>query len=92
MARPQWKEAIRPRPCHRPFHLLPATSLPAALFTLDISSGNNSAQEVSLGLRVGSTGGSCLLTQRQADSGVMVKERGAEEDLEVCIPFLGACF
>lgn len=58
MARPQWKEAIRPRPCHRPFHLLPATSLPAALFTLDISSGNNTAQEVSLGWRVGSTGGS----------------------------------
>lgn len=92
MGRPQWKEAIRPRPCHRPFHLLPATSLPAALFTLDISSGNNSAQEVSLGWRVGSTGAPVLLTQRQADSGVTVEERGAEEDLDGCIPFLGACF
>lgn len=59
VARPQWKEAIRPRPCHCPFHLLPATSLPAALFTLDTSSGNNTAQEASLGWRVGRRGDSC---------------------------------
>lgn len=68
MARPQWKEAIRPRSCHCPFHLLPATSLPAALFTLDTSSGNNTAQEAGLGRRVG-RGAPALLTQRQADLG-----------------------
>lgn len=59
MAGPQWKEAIRPRSCHWPFHLLPATSLPAVLFTLDTSSGNNTAQEAGLGRRVGSAWGSC---------------------------------
>lgn len=51
MARPQWEEAIRPWPCHCFFHLLPATSLPAALFTLDTSSGNNTAQAAGLGWR-----------------------------------------
>ena len=89
MARPQWKEAIRPRSCHCPFHLLPATSLPAVLFTLDTSSGNNTAQEAGLDWRVGSRGLLFCPPRGRQILGVAAKA-GKAEDLEGFIPFLAA--